>query len=289
MKLITLLTLLITLPCLGFDRHKPAYILYNQNGRQVSYRNMMRDVSTADILLFGELHDNPISHWLQLEVTRDLFNELDGRIILGAEMFEADNQIILDEYTGGLISDSRFEDEARLWRNYKTDYKPLVLFARENSLYFVASNIPRRYANMVFHGGIEALEKISREATGYITPLPFLYDPELPGYKSLTESGGGAMMHPGENLAKAQAIKDATMAHFIFKNLVPGKLMIHFHGAYHSDFFEGIYWYLKQQDPDLRVVTVTTTTQEDPRELDVNSMGRADYIIVVTERMTRTH
>lgn len=289
MRIYGFIVLVTVLSAFGFDRHKPAYVLYNEKGKEVNYRSMMRKVSGADILLFGELHDNPICHWLQLEVTRDLFNAREGNLVLAAEMFEADNQLILDEYVGGLISDSRFEDEARLWGNYKTDYKPLVLFARENGLHFVASNIPRRYANMVFHGGFEALNNVDQQALRYIAPLPVAWDPDLPGYKAMLEMGGGGMGHAGENLPRAQAIKDATMAHFILENWSRGQLLIHYHGTYHSDNFEGIYWYLKQADPDLNIVTIATVLQESPSEFDEGSAGRADFIIVVPERMTRTY
>ncbi|TVR75268.1 MAG: iron-regulated protein [Marinilabiliales bacterium] len=274
---------------LGFDRHKPAYVIYNEEGREVSYRRMMRAISGADILLFGELHDNPISHWLQYEVTNDLHGALDGRIMLAAEMFEADNQLILDEYLRGLISESRFEDEAKLWRNYRTDYKPLVEFAKENSIPFIASNIPRRYANMVFRGGFEALEQLGSQALGYIAPLPVEYDPDLPGYSAMLEMSGGGMGHAGENLPKAQAIKDATMAHFMLENHEPGRLLIHFHGTYHSDNFEGIYWYLTRRDPGLNIVTVSTTLQKETGTLDESAEGRANFIIVVPETMTRTY
>jgi uncharacterized iron-regulated protein len=273
----------------GFDRNKPAYILYNEKGREVNYRNMMRELSQADIILFGELHDNPISHWLQLEITRDLFEHTEREIILAAEMFEADNQLILDEYVGGLISDARFEDEARLWSNYKTDYKPLVLFARNNSMTFIASNIPRRYANMVFHGGFESLETLTPEALSYIAPLPVPYDPDLPGYKAMREMGGGGMPHSGENLPKAQAIKDATMAHFITEHRAPGSLLIHFHGTYHSDNFEGIYWYLKQHDPEIKIVTISSVTSETPGRFKDEYLGRANFILVTPETMTRTY
>lgn len=272
----------------GFDRHKPAYKLYNENGREVSYRNMIRSLSKADIVLFGELHDNPISHWLQFEVTKDLYNSAQGNLILAAEMFEADNQLIINEYVSGLISETRFEDEARLWNNYKTDYKPLVEFARKNSLDFVASNIPRRYANLVFHGGFEALESISTEALAFIAPLPIPYDPGLPGYKSMLEMSSRGMGHANENLPQAQAIKDATMAHFILGNWSQGNLLIHFHGTYHSDNFEGIYWYLMHHNPDLRIATISTVTSEDPNSIDDDLAGRASFIIVVSDSMTRT-
>ena len=284
---IFLIPLLFTLT--GFDRHKPAYVIYNEKGREVNYRNMMRGLIDADIILFGELHDNPICHWLQLEVTRDLFNSGGNKIILAAEMFEADNQLILDEYVGGLISESRFEDEARLWRNYKTDYKPLVVFARDNSLQFIASNIPRRYANMVFRGGFEALDDLTAEALDYIAPLPVKYDPGLPGYSAMLDMAGGGMGHSSDNLPKAQAIKDATMAHFIIENWSPGSQLIHFHGTYHSDNFEGIYWYLKQHDPDLQIVTIASVLQESPEELEEDAEGRANFIIVIPESMTRTY
>jgi uncharacterized iron-regulated protein len=287
--LILLVMLAAAGPVHGFDRNKPAYLLYNDSGREVNYRKMMRALSTADIVLFGELHDNPISHWLQLEVTHDLFRYNEGRIVMGAEMFESDNQLILDEYLGGLISESRFEAEAKLWSNYKTDYKPLVLFAMENSIRFVASNIPRRYANMVFIGGFEALGKLGPEALKYIVPLPAAYDPELPGYRAMLDMGGGAMGHSGANLPKAQAIKDATMAHFILDNMRPGHLFIHYHGAYHSDNYEGIYWYLKQSDPGLKIVTITTVLNQDPSSPGDDFAGRADFIIVVPEKMTRTY
>ena len=47
---------------------------------------------------------------------------------------------------------------ARLWNNFKTDYKPLVDFAKDNNLKFIATNIPRRFASLVFKGGFEVLE-----------------------------------------------------------------------------------------------------------------------------------
>ncbi len=272
----------------AIDRHKPAYALYDENGRKVNYRNMIRKISDADIFLFGELHDNPISHWLRYEIVRDLHSSRNKTLIIGAEMFEADNQLILDEYMEGVITVQRFEDEAKLWPNYGTDYKPLVHFGRENSIPLVASNIPRRYANMVFHGGFEALDKLDEKALEYIAPLPILYDPDLPGYRAMREMDTGMPDHAGANLPKAQAIKDATMAHFILENLSPGKLFIHFHGTYHSDSFEGIYWYLKQKAPDLNIVTLSTLMQDETERLREEARGRADFLIVVRETMTRT-
>jgi uncharacterized iron-regulated protein len=204
-------------------------------------------------------------------------------------MFEADNQLILDEYLSGAISTKGFEDEAKLWKNYKTDYKPLVEFAKENHLRFIATNIPRRYASMVYKGGFEALDTLPSESRNYIAPLPVLYDPELKGYKSMLEMMGDAGGHGGDNLPKAQAIKDATMAHFIFKNLGEGQTFIHYNGAYHSENYEGIVWYLKQLDPDLEILTISTVEQDTIDKLSEASLSIADYIICVPSDMTKTH
>ena len=271
----------------AFKTDKPAYYLFNKDGKDVKYEKMLKEAEDADIVLFGESHDNPISHWLQLELTKDLFDLKKGNLVLGAEMFETDNQVILDEYLVSLISVSSFESNARLWPNYKTDYKPLVDFAKTNKLKFVASNVPRRYASIVNSKGFEGLDELSSEAKTFLPPLPIKYDAELNCYKSMMEMEGMGS-HVTPNFPKAQAIKDATMAHFILKNWSPGKLLIHYHGSYHSENFESIYWSLKQGNPGLKIVTIHTVSQDDVTELTKENTGRADYTICVDEDMTKT-
>ena len=271
----------------AFKTDKPAYYLFNKDGKDVKYEKMLKEAEDADIVLFGESHDNPISHWLQLELTKELFDLKKGNLVLGAEMFETDNQVILDEYLDSLISVSSFESNARLWPNYKTDYKPLVDFAKTNKLKFVASNVPRRYASLVNSKGFEGLDELSSEAKTFLPPLPIKYDAELNCYKSMMEMEGMGS-HVTPNFPKAQAIKDATMAHFILKNWSPGKLLIHYHGSYHSENFESIYWYLKQANPGLKIVTIHTVSQDDVTELTKENTGRADFTICVDEDMTKT-
>jgi len=284
-NLFVLVVLVFVFP--AFKTDKPAFFLFNKDGKDVKYEKMLKEAEDADIVLFGEAHDNPISHWLQLELTKDLFDIKKDKLMLGAEMFESDNQVILNEYLEGKITLSSFESEARLWPNYKTDYKPLVEFAKTNNLAFVASNVPRRYASLVNKSGFEGLEELSDEAKTFLPPLPIKYDAELNCYKSMMEMEGMGS-HVTPNFPKAQAIKDATMAHFIMKNWSAGKLLIHYHGSYHSENFESIYWYLKQANPDLNIVTITTVSQDDVSELKDDNKGKADFTICVDEDMTKT-
>lgn len=275
----------------AFKSDLPAYRLFDKEGKKMKYEKLVKAALEADVVLFGELHNNPIAHWLQYELTRDLHSELGESLVLGAEMFEADNQLIIDEYLSGKIRTRNFEAEARLWTNYKTDYKPLMEYAKEEGLRFIATNIPRRYASAVFMGGFEALDSMSNDAKKLIAPLPIPYDPELPGYKAMVEEMGGMGGHGSDNLPKAQAIKDATMSYFIRKGLsLPlADLFLHFNGAYHSNNYEGIVWYLLKNKPDLRILTISTVEQAEIEELEDGNMNIADFIIAVPETMTKTH
>ena len=283
----TIIFLAITM--LSFKADKPAYELFNGNGKKVEYSRLIKDALEADVIFYGELHNDPISHWLELEITRDLYKIKGKKLVLGAEMFERDDQLIINEYLDSLYESSKFEPEVKLWKNYKTDYKPLLEFARENQLKFIATNIPRRYASMVSRSGFEVLDSLADDAKKFIAPLPVQYDPELKGYKDMLNMGGGNMEHANTNLPKAQAIKDATMAFSILENLKEGDLFVHYNGSYHSSNFEGIIWYLQQANPDLKIITVETVLQEDISELEEENKGIASFIVCVPETMTKTY
>jgi len=265
-----------------------AYAVFTSEGKRVKWDKVVKKISDADVILFGELHNDPIAHWLQLRLVKDLPEKTEGELIIGAEMFERDNQLILDEYLKGIIDEKRFENAARLWSNHKTDYKPALSYARDSGIRYVATNIPRRYANMVSKGGFEALEQLDERAKSYIAPLPVPYDPELPAYQNMLKMsmGHGKM---NENFPKAQAIKDATMAHFILEYLSENSLFLHFNGAYHSDDFQGIAWYLQHYRPGLSIKTISTVLQENTDSLETENNGKADFIIVVPSDMTRTY
>ncbi len=291
MKKIVLIVLFVSMAAIGFANDYPAYKLYNSAGEEVQFKSMISDLMYSDIIFFGELHDNPIAHWMELEITKTSFEQIGDKLILGAEMFEADNQMILNEYLLGKISNKSFESEMRLWPNYKTDYKPLVEFAKENNLKFVAANIPRRYASIVSREGFEGLENLSEQAKQFIAPLPMNYDPELECYKQMMDIGGmpNSVMAMKNNLPKAQSAKDATMAHFIVQNWKDGNLFIHYNGSYHSDNKQGIIWHLLKYDPDLKIKTITTILKDNIEEINEKDLKEADYILVVPRSMTRTY
>jgi len=66
---------------------KPAYTIFDSDGKKVKYEKVVQEASGADVILFGELHNNPISHWLQLELTRDLYGKPGRELVLASECF----------------------------------------------------------------------------------------------------------------------------------------------------------------------------------------------------------
>lgn len=264
---------------------KPAWKLYSLNGKESSYDKLERACRDADIILFGEAHNNPIAHWLQVELIKDILKE--KSVIIGGEFFERDDQIIINEYLNGLIEYRHLEAEAKLWTNFETDYLPILDLAKSNQIPFIATNVPRRYASMVARFGPDTLKSLDPECKKWITPLPFEFDSELPGYKAMSAMG----MHHGQtyHMAEAQALKDATMSYSILEALQKNYIFFHINGSYHSNNKEGIYWYLKKRKPDLKIVTISTVEQDDISLIEENNKKLADFIIVTPASLTKTH
>ena len=263
---------------------KKAYQLFDKKGKKVTFDKVIKETLKTEVVLFGEFHDNPICHWLQLELTKEIAAK--RQVVLGAEMIEADNQRQLNDYLSGKITQKQLDSTARLWPNYKTDYKPLVDFAKEKKISFIATNIPRRYASMVHKKGFEILETLTDEEKTWIAPQPIAYDKDLPGYTEMMKMMGE---HTSINMPKAQASKDATMAYFIAKNVKIKSVFIHFNGSFHSDNFDGINWYLRKYQPEIKIVTISTVEQNQLKKLENEHLNKADFILVVDENMTKTH
>lgn len=265
---------------------KPAYLIYTNEGDIVSYTELLEQISSQDLIFFGELHNDPIAHWLQFEIAKELIEDSSRQTHIGMEMFEADQQILIDEYFSDQISQSSFEIEARLWNNYETDYKPILELAKENDAQLIATNIPRRYASSVFRDGLEVLDLLSGEAKQWIAPLPIEVDITIPSYVSIAEAAGG---HGGDNLIFAQAVKDATMAHFILLNMGLDDQLFHLNGSYHSNNWEGIIWFIEDQVSGYEIMSINTILVDDPYDVDLEELGAADYTIVIPRTMTRTY
>ena len=270
---------------LSFSQKEQAFVIYKSNGKKASYKQMKALALENQLVFFGEFHDNPISHWLEFELMLDLFAQHQSNLVLSFEMFEQDQQAILNDYLNGKLSDKLFKDSCRLWPNYETDYKPLLDFAKEKQLKVIAANIQRKYASLLFKKGRAALDTLSPLIKSQMAAVDFPVDTTLSQYQVVKEMG--AQM--GANMVEAQAIKDATMAKFILAAMKNETRILHFNGAFHTDFKQGILWYIWKEKPEAKIMTISTVTQSNIYKLEKENSGKADFIICVPETMTRTH
>lgn len=290
-----------------------AYQWFSGQGKKRSYAQVLKSLEQQiashegpTVLLFGELHDDPIAHWMQKSLTADLYASF-PKMALGAEMFERDQQWALNTYLNAPADSmpaqakapsmmswgvdpayKRLKNSINLWPNMQTDYLPLLEFAKEKQLPFWACNIPRRLANQIYMKGIGSFDSLPADQKGWIAPLPFAYDSSLRCYADIFAMAGG---HGGQNLPMAQASKDATMAYSISEHLSGVDLFIHYNGAYHSDYFESMVWYLKQYAPQAQIITLSTQLQDDLGQLETDEEGRrkATFVLATPPSMTRTH
>lgn len=266
----------------------PLYKIYSVERRQeVSLETMIGDLLKADVVFFGEEHNDSVAHVLQLNVLKGLYEHKKQHLALSMEMFQSDAQLVLDEYRNGLIRETNLEKDGRLWKNYK-DYRPMVEFAKENSLYILAANAPSRYTNRVTRNGLASLAGLSKDAKALLAPLPVdtLTGRYYEKFSALMGDHMGSM-----KIYQSQSLWDATMAWRISKlaGEKPKKLIYHLNGRFHTDEKLGTYAQLKRYAPRLHCMNISSFSHESfeaPQWDEWKSLG--DFVIITSPAVKRT-
>lgn len=262
------------------------YVLYDAKGKEVSIEKMFKEAQQKSWVFFGEYHNSATIHRIQFLLTQHLHKIHGDKLMVGAEMFESDNQDIINEYFSGLINTKYFEDECRLWTNYKTDYKPIVEYLKSNKLQLIATNIPRRYAHAVHYNGLDVLDKLPEHVKQLFLPnLPVIIDTTLSSYAEIKQMS----MHGGKFMLEAQAVKDATMAHFMMKYWQFGKVFLHLNGAFHTNKYEGIISFLPKDWFRKDMLVISMVSQKDIEKLDDENKGLGDFIFCFEEDYAKSH
>lgn len=257
------------------------YQLFTSKGKKTTFDKLVADAALNEVVLFGELHDCATAHQLQLKLAEELYKIKDTALFIGAEMIELHQEKALQRY---LDNDDlrQLKDSAAMWSNFDTDYSPLLEWAQDHGLNYVGTNVSRKYASLIFKKGLKGLDTIPENEKQFMCPLPFPFDSTLSQYQELIMMGK-EMHASGIDFALAQAIKDATMAYSITKLLNGHNTCLHLNGSFHSDFHQGIMWYIEYYRKNTKVITITTVTQQNLKALLKEYKGRADYILVVPE------
>lgn len=281
------------------------YRVYRANGQPASFAEIIRDGITADVILIGETHDDPIGHAVEYAILSSVADGVgESRpVVLSLEMFERDVQLVVDEYLAGDISASHFARSSRPWSNYEADYKPSVEYARENGLPVLAANAPRRYVNRVTRLGPGSLAGLSATARSFLPPLPWpaasdayrarwdaVMAEAMASMPRAPDSTASTSQHPADNPMRyaldAQTLWDASMAYTITRRLMdrPGSLVVHYVGSFHVAHGSGIPEQIQYYRPATRtlVVAMQPTASIDVFDEEEHS-GLGDYIVLTEE------
>lgn len=273
---------------IGQDIAKHYKVYDAKKGKITTLDAIIDDLNAANVLFFGEEHNDSIGHYLEAELFKKMSNAYAGKIALTLEMFHTDVQPVINEYLKGVISEKNFIKEARAWNNYK-DYKPMIEFAKANGLDVIGGNAAARYSNAVTRGGLEMLNQFPEKSKAFFAPLPI--DTVTGRYNDkFTETLGGHSMG-GMKVYQTQNFWDATMAwsiaSYVKKN--KNKKIFQVNGRFHSDEKLGTLAKLKYYAPKLQVINISCFSAEDFDNPDWNKYKQlADYVIVTDPKVKRS-
>lgn len=264
-----------------YDTHRKAF---------ADFEVMLADLATADVIFVGEQHDDPNTHRLEAALLEGL-NRRKISPVVSLEMFERDVQTTVDAYLAATASEEEMLKTARPWPRYRTDYRPLVEIAKANSWPVIAANVPRRIASAVAKGGKDSIAQLSAEDRALVAR-----DLECPAdqyFERFVKSMGS---HPSPNEKPedqramteryywSQCVKDETMAESIAAAVdrrgSPGPV-VHYNGAFHSDFGLGTAERTRRRLPGKRLVIVSVLPVVDLDRLNPSGedLQRGDYLV----------
>jgi uncharacterized iron-regulated protein len=261
-------------------------------GRDSDFRSLAERAGGMDVVFFGENHDDPETHRVEFGLL-DALGRTGRPIVLSLEMFERDVQTLLSDYVAGRISETDFLARSRPWDRYVTDYRPMVELAKERGWPVIATNIPRPMASAVGRKGLAALDTLTAAERAWAARDIQCPDDAYRARFMETMRGhgsGGAAPAPGDTLPTAvatrfylaQCTKDETMAESIVeaRRRWPNALIVHYDGAFHSDFRLGTVSRVQRRLPDLKALVITAVPVVDQGTATLATHGgRADYII----------
>jgi uncharacterized iron-regulated protein len=262
----------------GLFAMEHSFKIFDSKGRNLSLAELAKEALRADAVFFGEFHDNKTLHELESVLLEQMWREnrgceqlkkgpggcgdtcahcvgekvkTDGLarfLALSLEMFERDTQRFLDDYRENRIDENEFLKSSRPWPNYRSDYRPLVEFAKKHGMPIIAANVPRRLASLYTEKG--TLDGIGAEDSLYVAKNHLVLEgPYMKEFFKTMETMSEGEMGKAKNAHMsempkqmlmryygAQCLKDDTMAESISSYMTkwPGTVVFHINGDFHS-------------------------------------------------------
>lgn len=274
--------------------HDTSYRIFDQQGNFVKFEQILEQIGKSNVVFLGEQHDDAVAHALQMQIFKASFEKYGAsrKAVLSLEMFERDVQTIVNEYLKNQISETHFLAASRPWANYKTDYRPLIEFAKEKNLEVVAANAPRRYVNMVTRLGRGSLDSLSTEAKRWLAPLPYGEASEAYAEKFNKLMGAtNASDNRTNPMLASQSLWDATMAYSIAEKLKAdgNALIFHLNGSFHTENRLGTIEHLLKYQPNAKITVITMRYEENYNNFDKTKHANAgDFVILTDSKVPRS-
>ena len=257
---------------------------------ETSAAQMTERISRADVVFFGEQHDDPETHRAEAELL-DAIGRSGRAVVLSLEMFERDVQSVVDDYLAGRVSEAQFLARSRPWDRYVTDYRRLIELAREHHWRVVAANVPRALASAVGRKGLAALDTLSvserrnaaRENVCPRDDYHARFMESMQSHSPGSPTGDSLPTVVAERFYLAQCVKDETMAESIVDARLAAPreaIVVHYDGAFHSDYSQGTVARVKRRQPGWILAVVSAVAVSDPVVAPiVTQSGKADFVI----------
>lgn len=284
--------LLMSAGAAGAQTYVPERVFDTKANAWVDFEVMAAALATADAVFVGEQHNDPNTHHLE----RALLEALARRradIAVSLEMFERDTQAALDAYLAGTLDEAAFLKDSRPWPRYQTDYRPLVELARENGWPVIAANVPRPLASGVAKGGLSTLASLAPEQQPWVAAD--IQCPKDAYFDRFSATMGGHPAGDGpdavakqtamvERYYYAQCLKDEVMGESVARVALgpgDGPLVVHYNGAFHSDFALGAAERARRRLPGSRIAVISMLPVESLDGLAPagEDLTRADYLV----------
>jgi uncharacterized iron-regulated protein len=257
-------------------------------GDEVSWNDLLDELSAADVVFLGETHDDDTTHRVEYGVLAGLLSRRNSRVVLALEMFERDVQSTLDDYLAGKIDEATFLKSARPWQNYAEAYRPLVEAAKAAGAPVVASNFPRPLRSQMMGQPEKVLSSLG--ANRGWAPAEFRPNSEV--YWKRTDNavrGHLAMMKAmegGNRVYSTQSLWDNAMGESCALALDrhPGSCVVHVNGGFHTAYWDGTANQLRQRKPEAKIKTVAILPASSPASATQRGAPVADYVVWAEER-----
>jgi uncharacterized iron-regulated protein len=221
----------------------PEEILKLPEGDQITFVQLLDDLSRTKVIFVGESHDQIEQHQIQVKIIQALVAK--GKdVVIAMEMFERSQQPILDRWSQGLLTEEEFLKEVQWETTWGMDYelyKGILDIAKAHHLKVLGLNVPRNLVRKVAENGIEKLSPEDRK----MLPEMDLTNQEHRSYiASIYQDHKKGPSKDFENFYEAQCFWDEGMAEtlsgFLKSSGGEGKTVLVFAGSGHVVFGFGI-------------------------------------------------